>query len=81
MTVMVREKPVAKVPENGTAELWARLTAKPDDTDAIEALVNGHLPLVRAELARASLAAACGAHPTDIDVAGANWGFDWLPVA
>jgi hypothetical protein len=35
----------------------------------------------RAELARVSLAAACGAHPTDIHVAGAGWGFDWLSVA
>lgn len=50
-----RETPAVKgkTPDDGTAALWARLTAKPDDTDAIEQLVQGHLPLVRAELARA----------------------------
>jgi len=35
----------------------------------------------RPELARTSLAAACGAHPTEIQVAGANWGFDWVGIA
>lgn len=35
----------------------------------------------RPELARESLAIACAAHPTDIRVAGADWGFDWVDIA
>ncbi|WP_280156548.1 MBL fold metallo-hydrolase [Piscinibacter sp. XHJ-5] len=50
--------------------------------DRLQHVVAAHLSLEnnRPELALAALAAACGAHPSELQAAGAEWGFDWLEL-